>query len=230
EYAVLVAAVALAIPMVVGIVRSARMIGFILAVRALPGAGRRAVDFAAAPRRALVTMLQLGTLFMVGVPLIAITQPFLPRFPGFAVLLLLTVVLGIAFWRSALNLQGHAQAGAQMIVAALTPKMGTEDDPEDLIRTMEHVAIMLPGLGEPVPVRIVADSPAVDRSLAELNIRGMTGATILAVTRNALDGNEVFIPSGRTVLRAGDVLALAGTNEAVSAAKQILVVNRRADG
>ncbi|MEO5581041.1 MAG: cation:proton antiporter, partial [Gemmatimonadaceae bacterium] len=42
EYAVLVAAVALAIPMVVGIVRSARMIGFILAVRALPGAGRRA--------------------------------------------------------------------------------------------------------------------------------------------------------------------------------------------
>ncbi len=230
EYAVLVAAVALAIPMVVGIVRSARMIGFILAVRALPGAGRRAVDFAAAPRRALVTMLQLGTLFMVGVPLIAITQPFLPRFPGFAVLLLLTVVLGIAFWRSALNLQGHAQAGAQMIVAALTPKMGTEDDPEDLMRTMEHVAIMLPGLGEPVPVRIVADSPAVDRSLAELNVRGMTGATILAVTRNALDGNEVFIPSGGTVLRAGDVLALAGTNEAVSAAKQILIVNRRAEG
>ncbi|MBA3404136.1 MAG: cation:proton antiporter, partial [Gemmatimonadaceae bacterium] len=108
ELVVLAVAVAIAIPMLIGIVRSARMLGFILAVRALPGAGHRAVDFAAAPRRALVTMLQLGTLFMVGAPLIAITQPFLPRFPGFAVLLLLTIVLSVAFWKSALNLQGHA--------------------------------------------------------------------------------------------------------------------------
>ncbi len=228
ELVVLLVAVGVAIPMVVGIVRSARMLGFILAVRALPDAGRRAVDFAAAPRRALVTMLQLGTLFLVGAPLIAITQPFLPRFPGFAVLIILTIVLSVAFWRSALNLQGHAQAGAQMIVAALTPKIGTIEDPDDLTRTMEHVAVMLPGLGEPVPVRIVTGSPGVDRSLAELGLRGMTGATILAVTRNAPDGSEVFVPSGKTVLRAGDVVALAGTNEAVQAAKEILGSNRRA--
>ncbi|MDQ3081997.1 MAG: cation:proton antiporter [Gemmatimonadota bacterium] len=229
ELVVLAVAVAIAIPMLIGIVRSARMLGFILAVRALPGAGRRAVDFAAAPRRALVTMLQLGTLFMVGAPLIAITQPFLPRFPGFAVLLLLTIVLSVAFWKSALNLQGHAQAGAQVIVAALTPRIGTDDDPDDLTRTMEHVAIMLPGLGEPVPVRIVANSPAADRSLAEINLRGMTGATVLAVTRNAPDGSEVFVPSGRTVLRAGDVVALAGTNEAVTAARVMLAVDRRGE-
>ena len=230
ELVVLAVAVAIAIPMLIGIVRSARMLGFILAVRALPGGGRRAVDFAAAPRRALVTMLQLGTLFMVGAPLIAITQPFLPRFPGFAVLLLLTIVLSVAFWKSALNLQGHAQAGAQVIVAALTPRIGTDDDPDDLTRTMEHVAIMLPGLGEPVPVRIVANSPAADRSLAEINLRGMTGATVLAVTRNAPDGSEVFVPSGRTVLRAGDVVALAGTNEAVTAARVMLAVDRRGEG
>lgn len=228
EAAVFLIAIGVAIPMIIGIVRSARMLGFILAMRALPGVGRRAVDFAAAPRHALVTMLQLGTLFMVGVPLIAITQPFLPRFPGFAVLLVLTIVLGVAFWKSALNLQGHAQAGAQMIVSALTPRIGTPDNPDDLMRTMEHVAIMLPGMGEPVPVRIVTGSPATDRSLAELNVRGMTGATILAVTRHAPDGSEVFVPSGRTVLRVGDVVALAGPNEAVAAAKELLAVNRRA--
>ncbi len=162
--------------------------------------------------------------------MIAITQPFLPRFPGFAVLLLLTIVLSVAFWKSALNLQGHAQAGAQVIVAALTPRIGTEEDPDDLTRTMEHVAIMLPGLGEPVPVRIVANSPAADRSLAEINLRGMTGATVLAVTRSAPDGSEVFVPSGRTVLRAGDVVALAGTNEAVTAARAMLAVDRRGEG
>ena len=224
---IIAAAIVLSVPLVWGIVRSARMLGFLLAVRALPTAGRRKVDFAVAPRRALVTMLQLGTLFLVGAPLVAITQPFLPRFPGLAVLGLFTVVLGFAFWRSALNLQDHAQAGAQAIVAALTPKLGTEDDPEDLVRTMEHVAILLPGLGEPVPVRITQQSPSVDRSLSELNVRGMTGATILAITRKGDTGEKVMVPTGKETLRAGDVLALAGSREAVDAARDLLTVSRR---
>lgn len=227
---VLAGAIIVAVPLVWGIFRSARMLGFILAVRALPNAGRRAVDFAAAPRRALVTMLQLGTLFMVGAPLIAVTQPFLPRFPGFFVLAVVAIILGIAFWRSALNLQGHAQAGAQVIVAALAPRIGTDDDPEGLTKTMEHVAATLPGLGEPIPVRITADSPGVNRSLAELNIRGLTGATILAIIRNVADGNEVVVPSGGERLRAGDVVALAGSHESVAAARELLIVDRRAGG
>ena len=225
---VLVGAVIFVTPLLFGIVRSARMLGFVLATRALPTAGRRKADFAAAPRRALVTMLQIGTLLLVGVPIVAVTQPFIPRFPGFTVLAILTVILGIAFWKSALNLQEHARAGAEVIVAALTPQMSGENDEENLFRTMEHVAIMLPGLGEPVPVRIDAKSPAVDRSLAELNIRGKTGATILAITRLGESGAKIVVPSGHETVRVGDVLALAGTQEAVDAARLMLTVSRRA--
>jgi CPA2 family monovalent cation:H+ antiporter-2 len=208
-------------------VRSARMLGFILAVRALPMAGRRRADFAAAPRRALVTMLQLGTLLIVGAPIIAITQPFMPRFPGFSLLGVMVIVLGIAFWRSALNLQEHARAGAEVIVAAMTPNISSDEDEENLYKTMEHVAVMLPGLGEPMPVRITETSPAVNRSLAELNVRGKTGATILAITRQGEEGARVIVPSGKEVVRIGDILALAGSQEAVDAAAEMLAVSRR---
>jgi CPA2 family monovalent cation:H+ antiporter-2 len=224
---VLAGAVAIAAPLLFGLARSARMLGFVLAMRALPSAGRRKADFAAAPRRALVTMLQLGILFMVGAPIIAITQPFIPRFPGFTVLGILTVILGIAFWKSALNLQEHAKAGAEVIVAALTPQLSTDEDEENLFKTMEHIAIMLPGLGEPMAVKIDSTSPAVDRTLAELNIRGITGATILAITRRGESGAKVVVPSGKEKLRVGDVVALAGTQEAVDAAREILTVSRR---
>lgn len=229
-FVVLMGGAAVAAPLVWGIVRSARMLGFVLAMRALPTAGRRKADFAAAPRRALVTMLQLGILLMVGAPIVAITQPFTPQFPGFTLLGILVVALGIAFWKSALNLQEHARAGAEMIVAALTPQLADEGDESNMMKTMEHIAIMLPGLGEPMPVRIEPNSPGADRTLAELNIRGKTGATILAITRVGEAGSKVVIPSGKETLRVGDVLALAGSQESVDSAIEMLTISRRGTG
>ena len=223
---IVVAALGIVIPLVVGIYRSARRLGFVLAVRALPGAGRRAADFADAPRRALVAILQLATLLLVAVPLLAITQPFLPGYPGPAMLFIIGVLLGAALWKSALNLQGHAQAGAQMIVAALAPQV-MSDESDALTRTMEHVATMLPGLGDPEVVRIAVNSPAVGKSLAELNIRGLTGATVLAITRGDTtiedDPLAVGVPAGRQRLYVGDVLALAGSHESIAAARILLV-------
>jgi CPA2 family monovalent cation:H+ antiporter-2 len=224
---VITAAVVIATPLVLGIFRSARRLGFILAVRALPRAGRRTVDFADAPRRALVAILQLAMLMLVAVPLLALTQPFLPRYPGFAVIIVVVLLLGLGLWRSALNLQGHAQAGAQMIVSALAPQVW-DDETDAMTRTMEHVALMLPGLGDPEVVRIAVNSPGVDRTLAELNIRGLTGATVLAITRNQprIPGEPiqmVQVPSGGERLHVGDVLALAGSHESIRAARALLV-------
>jgi CPA2 family monovalent cation:H+ antiporter-2 len=108
--------------------------------------------------------------------------------------------------------------------------VSSDDEEENLFKTMEHVAIMLPGLGEPIPVRITPGSPAVNRSLSELNVRGKTGATILAITRRGESGAKVVVPSGKEVLRDGDVLALAGTQESVDAAVEMLTVSRRRRG
>ncbi|MGE6758987.1 cation:proton antiporter [Corallococcus interemptor] len=213
-------ATALALPFCVGIVRMGRRLGVVLAEGALPAAANGKVDLAAAPRRVLVVALQLASVFMVGVPVLAITQPFLPGVPGAVLLLVSLGVLGFAFWKSATNLQGHMRAGAQVIVEALAAQShakGDEDEPSPDV--LHGVRQMLPGIGEPESVALGESSAAVGRTLAELNLRGMTGATVLAIRRGDAG---VLVPTAQEVLRAGDILALAGTHEAIDAAKGVL--------
>jgi monovalent cation:H+ antiporter-2, CPA2 family len=219
---VIVAAIALAAPFCIGVIRVARMLGITVARVALPAPKGRGVDFAAAPRRALVVTLQLASIMLIGAPLLALTQPFLPGVPGAAVLTVSLAVLGVAFWRSATNLQGHVRAGAQIIVEALAAQSrGRESQAQ--AESLDQVHELLPGLGALVAVRLEAGSAAVGRTLADLNLRGLTGATVLAITR----GEEgVIVPSATEVLRAGDVLALAGTHEAIEAATDLLASSR----
>ena len=113
------------------------------------------------------------------------------------------------------------RAGAEVIVMALSQHDRLRTDAE-LTQTMEHMNTMLPGLGHPVAVRLTANSPAVGRTLGELDLRGVTGATVLAITRAAQDGVEAVVPSAGERLREGDVIALAGSTEAMSMAKQML--------
>jgi K+/H+ antiporter YhaU regulatory subunit KhtT len=74
---------------------------------------------------------------------------------------------------------------------------------------------MLPGITELTPVEVPADSQAVGKSLAELDRRARTGATVLALRR---DGVATAQPSPHQPLRAGDVLALTGSLESVARA------------
>jgi CPA2 family monovalent cation:H+ antiporter-2 len=93
-------------------------------------------------------------------------------------------------------------------------------DDQQVIESVHH---MLPGLGDPVSVRLWGNSPGVHRTLAQLNLRGLTGATVLAITRQ---GEPVMIPTGHEVLHDGDVLAIAGSHEAIAAAVDLLRTER----
>ena len=205
-------------PLIVGIGRTARRLGSTLAAAALPSAGEGA-DFDAAPRRALVLMLQLGIAVLVGVVVVAVTQPFLPGFAGPIVLGALLVGFGIAIWRSAADLQGHVRAGAQVVVEALAAHArGGEEARRDW--QMQEIPRLLKGLGAPLAVELDERSPAVGRTLAQLNLRGRTGATVLAISR---PGARVLVPAAGEQLQAGDVLALAGTQDALDAARAVLL-------
>ncbi|HYH99227.1 cation:proton antiporter [Hyalangium sp.] len=218
EKLVIVGAITLALPFLVGIVRVARRLAGELAAVALPHRAAGKTDLAAAPRRVLLVTLQVIIVLLVGAPVVAITQPFLHGFTASLIVLALLGVLSVALWRSATSLQGHVRAGAQVIVEALAAQShakvpGTEP------KALEQVQVLLPGLGTPTPVRLEETSPAVGKSLAELNLRGVTGATVLAIHRG---GEDVSVPTAGEVLKPGDVLALAGTHAAVEAAKNLL--------
>jgi len=223
---VVAAAAVLGVPLVIGLVRTARRLGLELALKALPASENGKVDFAASPRSALVVTLQLAILAAVGIPLIAISLPFLPSYRYALIPLVLVAVPAIVFWRSTMNLQGHAKAGAEVIAMKLGEQMSgpTEARDHELSHDMDRVRAALPGLGEPVSLRVPATSPAAERTLAELNLRGQTGATVLAILRH---GEQVLVPSGHERVRAGDVLAVAGTEDAVAAAKDVLAERTR---
>jgi CPA2 family monovalent cation:H+ antiporter-2 len=208
------AAAALSAPFCVGIVRVTQKLGVTLADRVLPETGAGRVDLATAPRRALVVTLQLGVVLLVGAPIVALTQPFLPGLAAAIALGLVLVLLGIAFWRSAENLEGHVRAGAQVIVEALASQSRAQSA-EGVKYSLDAVHELLPGLGELVPIRLEPGSPGVGRTLAQLDVRGLTGATVLAINRGE---QGVVVPTAHEVLLEGDVLALSGSHDAVSAA------------
>lgn len=225
-WAVAVLTMAIGSVFALGIGRTARTLAEQLARAALPQEGK--LDRAAAPRRALIVTIEILILLLTGLPLLALTQPFLPPFRGALVLALFLAVLAFAAWRSAQNLEGHLRAGAEVLVAAvrsvLPPEHATVEMPipsmeedVDMFATATH---MLPGLGSPTPFRMKEGDHGVGRSLAELDLRGLTGATVLGITRA---GAGIAAPSKTERLEVDDTLVLVGTVDAIEAAQEILV-------
>jgi CPA2 family monovalent cation:H+ antiporter-2 len=216
---------AIAVPLVIGFFRTARQLGNLLAHEALPAVDK-GVDFAAAPRRALVVTLQLSVVIVAVVFVIAVTKPFFPRIGSTLVVAIalgvLLIVLGITFWRTAADLYGHARAGAEVIVAVLAQQMAAERKSTSGGRktpSLDTVGKILPGLGDPVSLRIEPGSALEGRTLAGANLRGLTGATVLAIVRGE---QQVLMPSGHEILREGDVLAVVGSHEAVENARSLI--------
>jgi CPA2 family monovalent cation:H+ antiporter-2 len=206
------------VPLIYGLITSARALGNRLARRAFADAQKGRVDPADAPRRALVILVQVAVVLAVGIPVVAITEPFLPPYQGAFVLSVLMLLLLVALWKNASNLQGHARAGAQIIASALANQMASVDGASDETTLLEDVNAILPGLGEPVAIRVIPQSIAVGKSLAQLNLRGATGATVLAIRRGV---EQIPTPLGREVIRANDVVAVAGAHDALAVARAI---------
>jgi CPA2 family monovalent cation:H+ antiporter-2 len=211
------AAALLALPFVVGAVRVARTLGATLAAEVLPTDGHGGVDLAAAPRRGLVVGLQLTSLAVVGVPFLAVIQPFVSVGPVAIALAVGLALLAWPFWRTAENIDAHARAGALVIKEILAAQARSADQGAGALVEARH---LIPGLGDPVPVKLPPASSAVGQTLKSLDLRGATGATVVALQRPT---GETLVPTGDEPLAEGDVLVLAGAPEAVSAARERLV-------
>lgn len=208
-------ALVLAAPLVFGILRLSAALGARLAEAALGHAEASAARQAA--QRALRIAAQLVIVLLVGLPVLAITQPMTGGVEGgIAVGALMAVVIW-SLIQSAAVLEGQVKAGSELMLKALADRVGSgPGDDHDLRAKLRS---LLPGLAEPVPVRLHPEARAVGRTLGELDLRGRTGATVLAIVRP--DG-EGLLPSAKEPLRAGDVLALTGGAHAVEAARAML--------
>ena len=204
---------ALAAPFLFGILRVTRTMGGELAEIAIPSPAAGRVDNGRSPRRVLGLVVQIAGVLATAGPLVVVTQPFLPPLSGLLVLAAVLLLLGVIFWRRTADLFGHFRAGAELVVAMLAKQSHAEDPKIDLVRKL------LPGLGDFEPVRVGDSSGCAGRSLGELNLRGRTGATVVALLRGE---EQVAFPEAHERLSAGDLVALTGSHDAIEAATTIL--------
>lgn len=210
-------AAAVATPFLIGGVRVAGWLARHLAERALPRPAPGKVDNALAPRRVLIGAFQLGVVLLTGLLVVAVTQPFVTTVTsGPLVVLGVVGVLGYAFWRSAKDLQGHMRASAEAAIHALTSKHRRASGVEEALHQVEAI---LPGIGTLSPAEVQLNTRGAGLTLADLHLRGLTGATIVAIVRG---GEPIIYPSGHERLLPGDVLALSGSHEALDAARALL--------
>jgi CPA2 family monovalent cation:H+ antiporter-2 len=207
------AAGVLGILFLIGVVRALRGLATAIAAEIIPTGSDGQVDLGTAPRRVLVLALELALVLVVGLPSAALIQPFVAF--GMILPALGVLVIALAGWSATSNLHGHVSAGSELILEAMSAQRRAPTQAE-----LTQVEAMLPGFAGLAPVTLAAASPAVGRSLAELNLRALTGASVLAITRG--DGGTAH-PEPTDPLRAGDTLALAGSAEAVAAARAILL-------
>ncbi|HVZ79730.1 MAG TPA: cation:proton antiporter [bacterium] len=204
----------LSLPFFLGVVRTARTMGGLIAAAAVRPSHEGELDLGLAPRRALTLALQLGIVFAVGFPLLALTQPFLPFGYSPLIFFILLTVLGVVFWKSAVNLQDHLRAGAQMVAEALSHRAPINQEV-----LLEEINTMAPGIGAPTSMRMEPGCPSIGKRLGDLNLRLLTGASIIAINRGE---ERILMPSGKETLQVGDNLVLVGSQEAVFLAKGLL--------
>jgi CPA2 family monovalent cation:H+ antiporter-2 len=166
--------------------------------------------------------LQLAIVIVIGIPLLTITAPFLPRYAAVSVLAFVLLLLAVAFWRGAANFQGHTRAAAQALAESLTRQTRegrVVGEMQEVVHHIGGVDQLFAGLGTPTPVEIRPRAAVVGKTLAEIKLRGLTGATVLAIQRG---DDSIPVPSGHEQLKQGDILAIAGTRESIEAAKALL--------
>jgi CPA2 family monovalent cation:H+ antiporter-2 len=199
----------LAAPFAVSMVRRVAVIARRLATEVMPIG--EPMDLGRAPRQALIVMIEVAIALAITIPVVALIQPFVPGSPVIVVLVVLAL-LGV-MRRTMAEFDGHVRAGSELILEIISHP-ATPGGVQ-----LAQVETILPGFGGLESITIDVSSPVVGRTLADLDLRARTGATVLAIGRAE---HGLATPSPTEPLRGGDVLALAGSDDAIAAARVML--------
>lgn len=220
----------LAVPFLVGLVRSSTRL--VRAVRAVVQASSTPDPIA----RVIELVALLAAVLVTGTPALALLGPvldqswlevaFVVALGGVATLMARRVRGASAEYSSevarlARALTQHANEAAPPVGPGPSLPTSAHAPPAEPARApnpltgLDYVAIDLP-----------TGAPAGGQTLAELNLRSRTGATVVAICR----GEEtVVLPTGHERLSPNDTLAVSGSKEAIVRARALLASGARAD-
>lgn len=190
--------------LVLGMLRQVRVLARDLAVLApspeASGSGRRG-------RHLLAGGLRVAVLLMVGLPLVAALLPFAPNGPLLGVALAVFAgTLAYQLWK-ARRLNRELPGVLEWILAKSSDPWAGEGAPG------------VPVHGTLRAIRLGPRCPSLGRRLADLDLSGRAGVSIVALLRNG----QTSVPLRPTpVLLVGDLLALAGPEHALDEAEALL--------
>lgn len=203
--------VLLAVPLLIGLFRNARSLGRVFVRRIVPEQ-----DAGAGPARIASQLIEalarLVVLLGVGIPALALLRPLVDGPWGEPLLLFGVAAALIVVWRNLGAVEGEFRSGAEQLAHLVASQAGS-------VATVHRDASLLPGLDQVLGVTLSDTSYAVGKTLAELDVRARTGATVLAIHKPT---SEVVLPTGHERLARGDVLALTGPSDAVEAARALI--------
>ncbi len=203
----------LCLPFLIALVRNTMRLSRLVSQSAMAAEGESSKG-ASVAIPTIQAMIVLAVVLGVGAPMIAVLRPVTGGYYGVLLLVVIVVVLVMRLWHRVGNLEDEFRSGAAEVAGLLARQAaGNEDGPE---MTPE----LMPGLDQIVGVGLPSGSWMVGKTLAEINLRALTGATVVAIQRT---GEQVVLPTGREKLQAGDVLAITGTTGSVSKAQELLM-------
>lgn len=201
----------LATPLTVGLLRSTRALGDAVAARSWPkGASSSSADSAA---RLVGLGVQSMALLGVLLPASLVLAPMVGGTPILLVGGVAILVAFVALYRAAGAVDRDVRSGLATMIALLATTDGAPVTPDP------SPAAQLPGLGATHTFVLQEGAASVGRTLASLDLRARTGATVVALVRG---DSTVLVPTGREALSVGDGLVLAGTKASVRDAQRLL--------
>jgi monovalent cation:H+ antiporter-2, CPA2 family len=204
-----VAAIVLAAPLVFAAARNARAFARVRSQRLVTSMDPSATVTVSRTLEAMLTALVLTAVVLPFTVFLSITVGTALTMGGIAIVF---AIVALQLWRTAGDTEVEFQSAVTRLSDALAATRLDAHEPKLVVPSL------LPGLDRVTLLTLESDE-AVGKTLAQLDLRARSGATVVAVRRAS--GN-LTLPSGTERLERGDVVALAGTNDAIANARGIL--------
>jgi monovalent cation:H+ antiporter-2, CPA2 family len=200
----------------VGVLRRSAALARTLAEGTLPPHRADTAEVEQAPWPVLTVVIELALLIVIGLPLVLLSQPFVPVRSGLLILVFVLALLAHKAWQSITMLEAHTHAGAELIVQVLA-RQGR--DTAELAEALPPAHELPPGCSSLRRIRLEAGSLAACNSLTGLDLKSRSGADVVAIER---PGAGALLPSSREPLELGDILVLLGPETALATAQDLL--------
>jgi CPA2 family monovalent cation:H+ antiporter-2 len=209
------AAVLLALPLYIAVIRKLDALAMLLAeVGVPPGIG----GTWAQPMRAFVARaILLGGCVGLGLLTFILSSTILPPFYTLLVLLCLVTLIAWQMWHWLSVVYSRAQSSLQAVMRDTTQEtLPSPARPEPIRDNMLDLELK--------PLIVPEGSPFVGRHLRQIRLRNLTGASVVGIER---EGRQLTNPSPTTILQARDRLFLMGSPDQITSAQALLDIPQK---